>query len=131
MATPSDMEKPGILGHLEVQILTALMMQGGEDYGVPIYEKLCKITERHVNQGGFYLTLDRLAEKNLISVRDDTAKGRGKKRFYRLEPAGWRALEQSIAGAKRLAALFDENSERIETWLSTGQSQEKLDPHES
>jgi len=111
---------PETIGHFEQILLTAIMMLGGETYGVPIYDKVCEIAEKRVNLGSLYLTLDRLEDKGLLSSRlSDPAKApRGRpKRFYRLEPAGLRALEGTVENAKRLSELFDDNSRSIRRWL--------------
>ena len=112
--------KPESLGHFEQLVLTAIVTLGGETYGVPIYDKVCELAGRRVNQGSLYITLDRMEEKGLLSSRlSDPAKElRGRpKRFYRLMPAGFGALEESLENAKRLSEIFDDRSGSIRRWL--------------
>src|SRR5438046_318412 len=111
MSTSPESTKDTV-GHFEQLLLTALMLLGGEAYGVPIYDKTCELAEKRVNTGAMYFTLDRLEEKKLLSSwHSDPAKElRGRpKRFYRLEPAGYRALEGTVSNAKRLSEIFDDN----------------------
>jgi PadR family transcriptional regulator PadR len=115
-----ELPAPETIGHFEQTILTAIMMLGGENYGVPIYDKACELAERHINTGSFYLTLDRMEEKGLLSSTwsDPAKEPRGRpKRFFRLEPAGLRALEASVENAKRISEIFDETSGGIRQWL--------------
>ena len=104
MATKTETLKPETIGHFEQLLLTTIMMLGGETYGVPIYDKVCELAEKRVNQGSLYITLDRLEEKGLLSSRlsDPAKEPRGRpKRFYRLEVAGLAALQGSLENAKR------------------------------
>jgi len=115
-----ELPAPETIGHFEQVILTAIMTLGGESYGGPIYDKVCELAERRVNMGSLYLTLDRLEEKRLLSSRqsDPAKEPRGRpKRFYRLETAGLRALEESVENAKRLSEIFDGNSGSVRRWL--------------
>jgi DNA-binding PadR family transcriptional regulator len=110
-----------ILGHFEQLIVTAIMTLGGETYGVPIYDEVCALAGKRVNMGSLYITLDRLEEKGMLSSRysDPAKEPRGRpKRFYCLEPAGLRALQQSLDNAKRLSEIFDDNSGGIRKWLT-------------
>ena len=81
-------------------------------YGVPIHSKVCELADRQVNLGSVYVTLDRLQSKGYVASR--VAEGlprRGKpKRVYRLEPAGLRALEESVETAARVSESFYESS---------------------
>jgi len=121
MTTKGETPKPDLLGHFEQRLLTAVMMLGGESYGVPIYDKVCELAEKRINQGSLYLTLDRMEEKGLLASRlSSPAKElRGKpKRFYRLTATGLHALEESVENAKRLSEIFDDNSGSIRRWLT-------------
>src|SRR5688572_23066801 len=101
--TKQELPAPESIGHFEQLLLTSIMMLGGETYGVPIYDKVCELAEKRVNMGSMYLTLDRMEEKGLLSswYSDPAKEPRGRsKRFYRMETAGLRALEESIETAK-------------------------------
>jgi PadR family transcriptional regulator, regulatory protein PadR len=119
-----EQNKPDVLGHFEQLVLTAIVTLGGEAYGVPINDKVCELAQKRINMGSLYLTLDRMEEKKLLSSwhSDPAKEPRGRpRRFYRLEPAGLRALEQSLANAKRLSEQLDDNSGSIKPWLARQQ----------
>lgn len=68
-------------------------------YGVPIRDTIEARTGRPVSTGAVYTALDRLSERGLVSseVGEPTAeRGGRRKRLYRLEPAGARALSESV-----------------------------------
>ena len=115
---------PVQVGQYEQVVMTAIMMLGGEDYGVPIYDKVCELAGKRVNMGSLYITLDRLESKGLLSswLSDPAKELRGRpKRFYRLETVGFQALQESIENAKRLSEIFDDNSGGIRRWLKKHQ----------
>jgi DNA-binding PadR family transcriptional regulator len=121
MTTRKTETKPETIGHFEQNVLTAIVNLGGETYGAPIYDEVCKITEKRVNMGSLYITLDRMEEKGLLTSRWDTPakhhRGRPK-RFYCLEKAGLNALQHSLEHAKRLSEMLDEKSGSINRWLT-------------
>jgi len=120
--TKRQLPPPETIGHFEQLLLTTIMIQGGETYGVAIYDKVCELAEKRVNLGSMYLTLDRMEKKGLLSswYSDPAKEPRGRpKRFYRLETAGFDALRESLETAKRLAEIFDANSTAIRRWLKT------------
>jgi PadR family transcriptional regulator len=88
------------LGEFEQLILLALLDLAEEDaYGVPIRDSIERRTSRQVSTGAVYTALDRLSKRGLVSSRlgEPTAeRGGRRKRFYRLQPAGIRALDQSV-----------------------------------
>ena len=121
MTTKPETPKPEMLGHFEQLILTAMTTLGPETYGVPLYDKLCAMSGKRVNQGSLYITLDRLEEKGLLASRqsDPKKEPRGKpKRYYRIEAAGLRALEESLDSAKRLSEILDQNSGSVRRWIT-------------
>jgi DNA-binding PadR family transcriptional regulator len=64
-------------------------------------------TRRRVARGAVYMTLDRLEAKKLLSSRllPPTADRGGRpKRIYRTQPAGVRAVEQSLTAVARMQA---------------------------
>src|SRR5438046_2613943 len=44
------------LGQFEQLILTAIKTIGKEAYGVPIYEKVCELSDKRINFGSLYVT---------------------------------------------------------------------------
>ena len=88
------------LGEFEQLILLALLdLAEADAYGVPIRDSIERRTSRRVSTGAVYTALDRLSKRGLVSSRlgEPTAeRGGRRKRFYRLQPAGIRALDQSV-----------------------------------
>src|SRR6185503_12691826 len=91
---------PRALGEFEQLILLALLDVSEDDaYGVPLRDSIERRTSRRVAMGALYTALDRLQARGLVSSRlgAPTAERGGRpKRFYRLEPAGARALADAI-----------------------------------
>lgn len=88
------------LGEFEQLILLALLELAADDaYGVPIREAIERRTSRRVSTGAVYTALDRLTKRGLVSSRlgePTPERGGRRKRIYRLEPAGIRALDRSV-----------------------------------
>jgi DNA-binding PadR family transcriptional regulator len=88
------------LGEFEQLILLALLdLEETEAYGVPIRDLIERRTGRRASIGAVYTALERLTVRGLVSSRlgEPTAvRGGRRKRFYRLEPAGARALSESV-----------------------------------
>jgi DNA-binding PadR family transcriptional regulator len=100
------MGKSDSLGQFEQLVLTAIVSLEDNAYGVTIHAKVAKLVHpKRVLLGAVYVTLDRLEEKGLVSSRlsDPTPERGGRaKRYYRLEAAGERALQESAATARRM-----------------------------
>ena len=93
------------LGEFELLVLLAVLRLEGEAYGVTIKSALDGDTSRDVTLGAIYKTLGRLEDKGYVSSRlgDPTPqRGGRRKKLYRLEPLGHRALKQSMADLRRL-----------------------------
>ncbi|MEZ4412436.1 MAG: helix-turn-helix transcriptional regulator [Gemmatimonadales bacterium] len=88
------------LGEFEQLLLFALLqLPEAEAYGVPIRDLVERRTGRTLSAGAVYTALDRLQEKGLVSSHEsDPTPERGgrRKRLYRLEPAGARALARAV-----------------------------------
>jgi DNA-binding PadR family transcriptional regulator len=94
------------IGEFEQLVLLALVRLKDEAYGVPITEEIQRRTKRGVALGSVYKTLERLEQKGLVtsSVGEPTAeRGGRRKKYYRLQPAGARALRASIHAIRRMA----------------------------
>ena len=80
-------------------------------YGVTIHRAVGDFSRpRHVSLGAVYATLDRLEDKGLVaSWLSDPIPERGgrSRRHYRLEPAGVRALHESVLMAKRVCECLN------------------------
>jgi DNA-binding PadR family transcriptional regulator len=100
------MARPDTLGQFEQLVLTAILTQREDAYGVTIHAKVRELARpREVSLGAVYVTLDRLEDKGLVSswLSDPTPERGGRaKRCYRLEALGERALEESAVTAKRI-----------------------------
>ena len=96
---------PLYLGEFELLVLLAVLRLDGDAYGVSIKSALDGDTSRDVTLGAIYKTLGRLEDKSYLSARmgEPTAqRGGRRKKLYRLEPLGHRALRQSMADLRRL-----------------------------
>jgi DNA-binding PadR family transcriptional regulator len=95
------------LGQFEQLVLTAVLTQGENAYGVTIHKKVQELApSKPVTLGAIYVTLDRLEDKGYVSSwlsEPTAARGGRAKRCYRLEAAGERALKQALATARRMA----------------------------
>lgn len=86
------------MGEFEQLVLLALVRRGNDAYGMTVRLEIERQTGRDVSIGAVYTTLDRLERKGFVSHRmgSPTAKRGGRaKKFYRVEPAGARALVES------------------------------------
>ena len=98
LAKLEEMPARSYLGELELMVLLALVRLGDDAYGVPISKELLDLTGREVALGSVYAALDRLERKRfVISTLGDPTPERGgrAKRFFRITPAGIRALKAS------------------------------------
>jgi PadR family transcriptional regulator, regulatory protein PadR len=95
------------LGELEQIVLLAVLRLGDEAYGVPIGLEIEARTRRSLTVGALYRTLDRLEHKGYVasSFSDPTPERGGRsKRYFKVRPAGLRALRTS---REALAAMWD------------------------
>jgi PadR family transcriptional regulator, regulatory protein PadR len=93
------------LGEFELLVLLAILRLDHDAYGVTIRDALENETSREVALGAIYKTLGRLEDKGYVSSRlgDPTPqRGGRRKKLYRLESLGSRALRQSVADLRRL-----------------------------
>jgi DNA-binding PadR family transcriptional regulator len=90
-----QMPKRSYLGEMELMVLLAVVRLGDDAYGVPISQELLNLAGREVALGSIYAALDRLEEKNFVnsSLGDPTPERGGRaKRYFRVTPAGMRAI---------------------------------------
>jgi PadR family transcriptional regulator, regulatory protein PadR len=99
------------LGGFEYELLAVLMQEPRGSYGAKILSRIEELTHRSVSVGAIYTTLDRLQAKGLVSSwwgEPTPERGGRRKRFYKIEGAGVRAVEKSEAemrGFIRIDAL--------------------------
>lgn len=89
-----------ILGEFELIVLSAVL-QLDDDAGTRrIREYLEENTHRSISRGALYTTLDRLEQKGLVRsamAEGGAERGGRPRRFYRVSPAGLRAVRESRA----------------------------------
>ena len=97
---------PIYLGEFELMVLLAVMRLGEDAYGVTIRDAIARHTSRDVTLGAVYKTLGRLEGKGCLSAHlgaPTPERGGRRKKLYRVEAAGQRAVRQSFADLRRLA----------------------------
>jgi PadR family transcriptional regulator, regulatory protein PadR len=88
------------LGDLEHLVLLAILRLGQEAYGIPILDEVSARSGRDVSRATVYVALKRLEQKGLVTSRlgESTPERGGRaKRFFKLRPAGLKALRDSRA----------------------------------
>jgi PadR family transcriptional regulator, regulatory protein PadR len=96
-----------MLGELEQIVMLATLRVGDDAYGVTIQDAIHKATGRDLTFGTIHKTLVRLEAKGMVVSRmgeSEPVRGGRAKRFYKVSPAGLKALRASISVVKRLAA---------------------------
>src|SRR5262245_40397698 len=94
-----------VLGPFEQAVLLSIVRLRDEAYGRAILKEAQARLEREVAAGAVHATLERLEHKGLVSSRVGTGTpvraGRAR-RYYRLLPAGLRALNDARAAVDTL-----------------------------
>lgn len=93
------------LGEMELMVLLAVVRLGDSAYGVPISKELRNLAGREVALGSIYAALDRIEQKgHVTSLLGDPTPERGgrAKRYFRVTPAGVRALRMTRAALTNL-----------------------------
>jgi DNA-binding PadR family transcriptional regulator len=88
------------LGDMEHLVLLAILRLGREAYGMPILDEVASRSGRTVARATVYVALRRLEQKGLVVSRlgESTPERGGRaKRYFRLRPAGLKALRESRA----------------------------------
>ena len=100
------MGTPPSLGDFEQLVLLALVRLGDRAYGVSIHDEIVARAGREVTVAAVYKTLERLEDKGFAtsSLGESTAeRGGRRKKFFRIQPAGRRALRHAIASLRRMS----------------------------
>jgi PadR family transcriptional regulator PadR len=98
-------EKKDYLGQFEEILLLAVLRLSEQAYGARIRRTAEEAMEKSVAIGAVYTTLDRLEKKGYVSSwQGDATPERGgrSKRYFRVEGAGMRALNDTIEARRRL-----------------------------
>ena len=94
-----------VLGAFEQAVLLAIVRLREDAYGRAILKEVKMRLERDVAAGAVHATLERLEKKGLVSTRlgsgTPVRDGRAR-RFYRMQPAGLRALNEARAAVNNL-----------------------------
>jgi len=93
------------LGDFEQLVLLALVRLGEGAYGVSIHDEIVRRAERDVTIASVYKTLERLEDKGLAAstIGEPTAeRGGRRKKYFRVQPAGRRALTAAMASLRRM-----------------------------
>ena len=93
------------LGEFEQLVLLALVRLGERGYGVSIHDEIVRRAGRDVTVAAVYKTLERLEDKGLAisTVGEPTAeRGGRRKKYFRIQPAGRRALASALASMRRM-----------------------------
>src|SRR4026209_663506 len=100
------MGTPASLGDFEQLILLGLVRLGGRGYGAAVPQEIVRRARRDVTIAAVYKTLERLEDKGLIAstIGEPAAERVGRrKKFFRIQPAGRRALRHALASLRRMA----------------------------
>lgn len=104
------------LGEFEQVVLLALLRLGANAYGATVRREIEHRTARSLSISAVYTALDRMEQKGLVTSRigEPTAeRGGRRKRYFRLEPAGERALANSYRNFKEMVTGFEKKLERL------------------
>jgi DNA-binding PadR family transcriptional regulator len=96
----------GRLGEFEQLVLLALLRLEDEAYGVAVQREIARRIGRSTSFGTVYTTLARLEDKHLIVSRlgePTPERGGRRKKYFRLLPAGRRALDESLRALRNMA----------------------------
>lgn len=101
------MPKSDSLGQFEQLVLTAIVGLGDDAYGIKIHNKVEELSApRKITLAAIYVTLDRLEQKGMVSSwfsASTAERGGRRKRCYKLEQPGERALKEAMQIAYRMA----------------------------
>ena len=94
-----------LLGAFEQAVLLAIVRLRDDAYGRAIWKEVQDRLDREVAAGAVHATLGRLADKGLVTSRlgsgTPVRAGRAR-RFYRLQPKGLRALNDTRSAVEGL-----------------------------
>ena len=105
------MPRSDSLGQFEQLVLTAVVTLGENAYGVTIHKRVQELaSSKAVTLGAIYVSAGSVGGQGFVSSwlsEPTAARGGRAKRCYRLEASGERALKESLATARRMAALSE------------------------
>ena len=96
------------IGEFEVLILMAVLRLGEGAYAPAIRAEIESRTGRPVSRGAVYITLDRLAVKNLLlSKLGEAADGGKARRYYQVSAKGVRAVRRTLSALEQMRQGLD------------------------
>ncbi len=98
---------PPALGEFEQLVLLALLRLGDLAYGVSVHAEIAERTGRTMSLAAVYKTLERLEDKGYVSAtlgEPTAARGGRRKKFFRVELSGARALRHALWALDRMTA---------------------------
>jgi PadR family transcriptional regulator PadR len=101
--------KQETLGQFETLILQAIIALEDTAWGLRIHAKLGEIKKRQFNQGSVYVTLGRLEKKGYVKSKvaeNGPEQGGRPRKFYTLQPAGARAMMESVDTMTKIADFY-------------------------
>ena len=103
----AKLKKQSLDGNVETLLLTIL--EGGPSYGYAIVKELNERAEGllTLGEGTVYPVLHRLEEKKLITAKWQSADTGRKRKYYRLNPKGKKALASNRLEWQTLAKVMD------------------------
>ena len=105
--TTSSTQSDALRGTLDLLVLKALL--AGPLHGWGIGERIQQISKGvlEVNQGSLYPALQRLENRGAIESEWGTSENNRRARYYRLTPAGRKALGAEVESWKRFSAAIE------------------------
>jgi DNA-binding PadR family transcriptional regulator len=106
----------GSLGELEQLLLLALLRRGSEASGFDLREELETRTGRSVLPGAVYTIMERMVTRGQVTSftgEGTPARGGRRRKIYRLESAGERALAASYNRVRSMAEGLDDELRRL------------------
>ncbi len=94
------------LGEFEQLVLFAVLKLKDAAYGAAIRSEIEGQTDRSINSGAVYITLERLENRSLVRSHwgEPTGeRGGRRRRYYELKPEGATALHRSYRQLRRIA----------------------------
>jgi DNA-binding PadR family transcriptional regulator len=93
-----------MIGKFEELVLLALIRTGPNSLASDVFEKLEEVANKEFKFGALYTTLDRMATKKWVSLKEQKpANGGKKRRYFSITAQGQRALSESLSTTNSLA----------------------------
>ena len=105
MASRPSMD--ALRGSLDLLVLKTLSLSPMHGWGISQRVQQISAGELEVNQGSLYPALQRLEKVGLITSEWGVTDNNRQARYYRLTPAGRKALGSELQSWKRFAAALD------------------------